>query len=528
MGITIIHLEGPLAGKEQHFDDSVEAILFGRDREEALVVYPPEYNVVGRKHCQLRRNEVGDYTVELFGDRYVEIDGVPADNGARVKSGSVVRLGSGHGPSFRVLEIEGGRVQLHASFGDLQSMESLPMESMPDPSRNLLYKRRLGAAVPMGLTAELAVTHGHTAPHRPSVFASRGEGILPETPPGVKYRQLPPDRHRGGAYWWAALAAMAAAALAYLLLRRGVLIEGALGTLVHATLPSAATLQLANSDLVDVSVFGPKEFTSDGEALIQVLLHQLDQAEIASAMAKEVDPEATRRGIQTLAAEITRGQRVEIVLEGRGLKIDEEMQALIWRGRPCACQFTVTAPKDLIGHVFNPRLLLLVDSVPVGSITFALKVTGRPSKLSDVDLRGDRARRYTYAFLSYASPDRAEVIKRAQGLKAGGTDFFNDLLFLEPGERWEERLYQEIDRCNVFYLFWSSEAKASEWVMKETEYALARRAASEDSDPDIIPIIIEGPPPPPPEALKGVHFSDSLIYVLAGIEVHAAKTSGHH
>ena len=130
----------------------------------------------------------------------------------------------------------------------------------------------------------------------------------------------------------------------------------------------------------------------------------------------------------------------------------------------------------------------------------------------------DRARRYHYAFLSYASPDRAEVLKRAQGLKADGTSFFNDLLSLDPGERWEKRLYQEIDRCDVFYLFWSSQAKESEWVMKETEYALARRMASANGDPDIVPVIIEGPPPPsPPESLKDIHFNDSLLYVLAGV-----------
>ena len=143
----------------------------------------------------------------------------------------------------------------------------------------------------------------------------------------------------------------------------------------------------------------------------------------------------------------------------------------------------------------------MVNSVPVGSLTFALKVTQEKAE-AGIQLRGDRARRYTYAFLSYASADRAEVIKRAQGLKAGGTSFFNDLLSLEPGERWEKRLYKEIDRCDVFYLFWSSQAKASKWVMKEIERALDRRAKSENGDPDIIPIIIEGPPPPAPPNLS--------------------------
>jgi hypothetical protein len=56
-------------------------------------------------------------------------------------------------------------------------------------------------------------------------------------------------------------------------------------------------------------------------------------------------------------------------------------------------------------------------------------------------------------------------------------------------------------------------------VRRGTEYALARRAASENGDPDIIPVIIEGPPPAtPPESLRDIHFNDSLIYVLAGVQ----------
>ena len=102
MTITIKHLEGPLKGTEATFDDSYDAVLFGRDREVAQVVYPPEYDVIGRRHFELRRTPAGDYTVELFGTRYVEIDGKPADNGTPVKSGSTFRLGRKEGPVFTV------------------------------------------------------------------------------------------------------------------------------------------------------------------------------------------------------------------------------------------------------------------------------------------------------------------------------------------------------------------------------------------------------------------------------------------
>lgn len=105
MSITIKHLEGPLKGQEQRFDDRVETILFGRDREAAQVIYPSEFTTIGRKHFQLRRMASGDYHTELFGKGYVAIDGVPAENDMLVKSGSEFRLGKKDGPAFRV-EIE--------------------------------------------------------------------------------------------------------------------------------------------------------------------------------------------------------------------------------------------------------------------------------------------------------------------------------------------------------------------------------------------------------------------------------------
>lgn len=135
MTITITHLDGPLKGETQTYDDSVDAVVFGRDRETAQVVYPPEYDVVGRRHFELRRTKAGDYSVELFGTRYVEIDGKPADNGTPVKSGSHFRLGRKLGPAFTV-EI------------GAPSVEGLPVTA--DQSRMTTSSQRLGRKVAAG------------------------------------------------------------------------------------------------------------------------------------------------------------------------------------------------------------------------------------------------------------------------------------------------------------------------------------------------------------------------------------------
>jgi hypothetical protein len=49
------------------------------------------------------------------------------------------------------------------------------------------------------------------------------------------------------------------------------------------------------------------------------------------------------------------------------------------------------------------------------------------------------------------------------------------LLTLELGQRRERQLYKQIDRSDVFFLFWSTAAKNSEWVAKEIDCALAGR-----------------------------------------------------
>jgi hypothetical protein len=82
--------------------------------------------------------------------------------------------------------------------------------------------------------------------------------------------------------------------------------------------------------------------------------------------------------------------------------------------------------------------------------------------------------------------------------------------------RWEKELYKHIDECDFFLLFWSHAAKKSEWVIKEAEYALGRQGPDGSGEPDIVPVILDGPPPaPPPDSLKAIHFDDRVSYFIA-------------
>jgi hypothetical protein len=157
-----------------------------------------------------------------------------------------------------------------------------------------------------------------------------------------------------------------------------------------------------------------------------------------------------------------------------------------------------------------------VNGIPAGSVRFKVDIIPLTQQGMIVPAN-EIVQRFCKPFLSYASEDRVSVLKAAQLLSAFKMEYFQDILTLSPGERWERKLYSEIDRCDLFLLFWSQHASKSEWVIKEAEYALLcrKRAGEETQSPEIVPILLEGPPPPtPPLSLSEIHFNDPLRYVI--------------
>ena len=71
---------------------------------------------------------------------------------------------------------------------------------------------------------------------------------------------------------------------------------------------------------------------------------------------------------------------------------------------------------------------------------------------------------YRHAFLSYASENRIDVLRVAQGLRAANPrlTFFQDIDSLRPGDDWKAEIIHHIDACDLFLLFWSTPASKSE------------------------------------------------------------------
>ena len=274
---------------------------------------------------------------------------------------------------------------------------------------------------------------------------------------------------------------------------------------------------ITNKDLVDCSVFSPPAVACGDMFLVQVFVHLPEQAEIAKQRAEQFDPDAKQLGVRSLGIPIERGTELTFYLSIPKLEVDDPIQQLIWNGRADSVQFGVTVPLALTQKTVIGTVTVSQNSIPIGHLKFRLLITPAASSNSiEPQPVGEIARLYTKAFVSYSSLDRKEVLKRVQGLAITGIEVFQDVLNLEPGDRWEKELYRHIDECDLFLLFWSTAAKESKWVLKEVLYALERQGEDGLHSPEIIPVIIEGPPPvSPPDELQHLHFNDKLLYLIA-------------
>jgi hypothetical protein len=224
------------------------------------------------------------------------------------------------------------------------------------------------------------------------------------------------------------------------------------------------------------------------------LRSHFQQTREAIRRAKEFDADAVRRAIKTLESSVPRGTNLSFDLSMPGLRVDDPVQSTVWSGATESVQVGVSVPKRCRpGNVIG-TLTVSQDWIPIGHIKFTLTVTAGPERPNQpISAVGEAARRYEMAFISYASEDRTTVLERVQVLPTVGVRTFQDVLDLEPGERWERSLYRHIDESDIVLLFWSNSAKRSKWVRKEVRYALGRRHADEFAPPEISPVIIEGP-----------------------------------
>jgi hypothetical protein len=183
------------------------------------------------------------------------------------------------------------------------------------------------------------------------------------------------------------------------------------------------------------------------------------------------------------SAIVARGTPMTILLEARGLKIEDEdrfSQSLIWTGEPVKLLFVVSVPADVGLESTILKFDVSIDGFVLARIRLEVALhkgadtaSLQPTLHQSMDTLLART-----AFASYSSKDRDRVLDRVAAIRiAAGIDVFLDCRDLNPGQPWTPRLEQEIDRRDTFMLFWSRAAAQSRWVTWEWERALDTKGA---------------------------------------------------
>jgi Protein kinase domain/TIR domain len=215
--------------------------------------------------------------------------------------------------------------------------------------------------------------------------------------------------------------------------------------------------------------------------------------------------------------QVARGSVLTVRLQVEGVLIPEPEDTVWWDGEIGNATFPVQVPAGVSEGPKQGQATILLSGLQIARVHFILPVSQAPLQREPPAQREERHRK---AFASYATADRNEVLARVQGLQkaAPGLEIFLDVFSLRSGQYWERELWEVIPRNDVFYLFWSANARKSEWVEKEWRCALKTRGLD-----FIDPVPLEPPHkvPPPPE-LAEKHFND---WVLAFMHTQHARRS---
>jgi hypothetical protein len=214
---------------------------------------------------------------------------------------------------------------------------------------------------------------------------------------------------------------------------------------------------------------------------------------------------AGRRLVQRGAGPVSvaTGAQLNVVLDVPDFGISGDVSTLLWVGDIANCTFEIRVPERIVAGYHVGRANVYLGILKIVSLRFELEVSSRSEQLLDVT---DTASWIRSAFASYATQDRPKVLSRIQGMLKllPQLDIFLDVVTLRAGDRWEERVREEIASRDVFYLFWSMAASISHWVAGEWRLALTTRGLDYISP---VPLVSPAAVPPPPE-LAALHFND--------------------
>lgn len=261
---------------------------------------------------------------------------------------------------------------------------------------------------------------------------------------------------------------------------------------------------ISEYDDVSLAISCPDAVVPNQHFTIRFAAYPEQQEEKIKNLFEDLSPEAKNIfGIEY--CQWKRDTEILVRLYSTHLIVEQEIQKFIWKGKHKILNFDVSVPEDTpVGKYITVKVDVLIADITIANLRLSLKI--------DVDGSGKeifiKGKPYESAFASYAREDNDLVIGRLSEIERNGVKIFWDRLSLKPGEFWNNQLKTAIRDREIFLLFWSSNAKKSEWVEWEWRTALEYKGIE-----GIEPHPIEDPiSAPPPDDLKALHFDDKYLY----------------
>jgi len=190
----------------------------------------------------------------------------------------------------------------------------------------------------------------------------------------------------------------------------------------------------------------------------------------------------------------------------------------VWDGKYELLEFDVKVPESAPQIETVLKFDVSISDIVVARLRLDLAISRSAAKQERAFVSTEPAKT---AFASYSSKDRPRVLDRIAEIKKNGIDVFLDCLSLHPGEEWKPRLESEIKNRELFLLFWSANAKASEYVTWEWKTALSAKGIG-FIDPHPLEPVSEAEPP---DELKSLHFGDPHMLIRKAYDTDT-KNSG--
>ena len=239
------------------------------------------------------------------------------------------------------------------------------------------------------------------------------------------------------------------------------------------------------------SIYAPAEVKRGAHLLAQVYLHLYDETEQVKAHAQMADKNAEQRGYIPLSLNLKKGDNVDIEFHVDGeTRLMSERKSITWIGSFTKCTFKYHVPKDIDIEELSCEANLFVNGALIGEMTFLTQIVESPKNLNTCI----QSRRFNKIFISYSHKDTKHVQYMAEAYKAQGVEYFYDRHNLNPGDVYEEIIYQYIDSSDLFILCWSKNTAESKWVSKEINRALLRvypHVSQEEESLRIYPISLK-------------------------------------